>query len=149
MPDSKDLLELHKEHTAKQEKLTYFLLAAAASGIAFAVNKTEGLRISWSLLPVGGATLCWAVSFFFGYKQLERVQIALQANYNYLRLLLSQNEGDANEQANAMSRAQKAQFENIEKAQFYNKWQFRLLIIGALLFIIWRVLEMIRRSSSA
>jgi len=31
-----------------------------------------------------------------------------------------------------------------EKATVYDRWQFRLLIIGAVLFLVWHVLGMYR-----
>jgi hypothetical protein len=44
----------------------------------------------------------------------------------------------------AITELQKALKENIGKAHFYGIWQFRLLILGAVFFVLWRVLEMIR-----
>ena len=56
----KDLIQQVREsHENGQEKYTYFLLAAAGAAIGFAVQKTEGLLLSWWLLPV-------AFSIFFG-----------------------------------------------------------------------------------
>jgi hypothetical protein len=43
-----DLMELHKQHRTGQDKYSYFLLAVAASGIAFSIEKTSGLNLSWS-----------------------------------------------------------------------------------------------------
>lgn len=60
--------DLHKAHQAAQEKYTYFLLAAAGAAIGFAIQKTEGLTLSWWLLPVALATICWGISFHFGCK---------------------------------------------------------------------------------
>jgi hypothetical protein len=48
---------LHKAHQAGQEKYTYFLLAAPRATIGFAVQKTEGLALSWWLLLVALATV--------------------------------------------------------------------------------------------
>lgn len=146
MPDNRDLLEFVKLHRVSQEKYTYFLLAAAGAAIAFAVQKTEGLVVSWWLLPVALATLCWLLSFYFGCKSLIRVQIALQANINLLRLRSVQPNQPAQPQEAdaATSDTQKALVCNILKATSYADWQFRALIVGAFFFIAWRVAEMVR-----
>ena len=86
MPDNEDLLELYKQHRTGQDKYTYFLLAAAGAAIGFAIQKTEGLVLSWWLLPVAVATPCWVVSFYFGCKNLIWVQTTIYSNYNLLQL---------------------------------------------------------------
>jgi hypothetical protein len=138
---------LHKAHQTGQEKYTYFLLAAAGAAIGFAVQKTEGLKLSWWLLPVALATASWATSFFFGCKNLSWVQSSIYANFNLLQL----KRGSHPQQpphpelfAAAVSGVSSALESNGKKAQFYGVWQFRMLVVGALLFIAWRVLEMWR-----
>lgn len=138
---------LHKAHQIGQEKYTYFLLAAAGAAIGFAVQKTEGLKLSWWLLPVSFATASWATSFFFGCKNLSWVQSSVYANFNLLQL----QRGSHPQQpphpelvALAVRGVSTALEGNGKKAQFYGVWQFRLLVAGALLFIAWRVLEMWR-----
>jgi len=63
MANDSEIFELYKQHQTGQDKYTYFLLATAAAAIAFAVQKTEGLRLSWWLLPSGAAILCRGASF--------------------------------------------------------------------------------------
>ena len=63
-----ELMEMHKQHRTGQDKYIYFLLAVAASGIAFSVEKTTGLKLNWSMLPLGAAVILWAISFYFGVK---------------------------------------------------------------------------------
>lgn len=55
---SDSIREINKAHLASADKYTYFLLAAAETAIGFAVQKTEGAKLSWSLLPVALAILC-------------------------------------------------------------------------------------------
>lgn len=81
------IADLHKAHSQAQEKYTYFLLAAAGAAIGFAVQKTEGLPLSWWLLPVGIATVIWGASFYCGCKNLDRVSAATSANFNLLQLM--------------------------------------------------------------
>jgi len=147
MSDNKEIFEMYKQHHAGQDKYTYFLLATTAAAMAFAVQKTEGLLLSWWLLPVGLAIVCWGVSFFFGCKHLVWVQTAIQANYNLLQL----RQGVHPEQpphpqyTEAAKRGVETALDsNIKDAQFYGVWQFRALILGAMFFIAWRVVEMVR-----
>lgn len=141
--------ELRKVHQAGQEKYTYFLLAAAGAAIGFAVQKTEGLVLSWWLLPVAAATVSWAASFFFGCKNLYWVQSSFSANFNLLAL----HRGSHSQQppspellAAAIRGVESALSHNTNKAQFFGVWQFRLLVAGAILFIAWRIAEMVRIS---
>jgi hypothetical protein len=141
------LAELHRTHTAAQDKYTYFLLAAAGAAIAFAVQKTENLPLSWWLLPVAGATLAWAASFYCGCKNLSWVGAAISANYALLQLRAGSHPKQPTHHQ-LLEAATKGTLSavsgNIEKAQFYGLWQFRLIILGAALFIAWRILEMWR-----
>jgi hypothetical protein len=147
MPLDDDILEVYKQHRAEQDKYTYFLLAAAAAAIGFAVQKTEGLRFSWWLLPVALATASWGISFFFGCKNLLWAQTGLAANYNLLQLRKGvhpeQPQQPEGAQA-AIAGVKTAMRSSGEKSRLYAVWQFRTLIAGAVLFIVWRVLEMYR-----
>ncbi len=141
-----ELLEIHKQHRSGQDKYTYFLLAVTASAVAFAVQKTSGLSLSWSMLPLGFAVLLWGISFYFGCKNLIWVQTSISANHSLLQL----QKGVHSEQpdhpqllAAAISGVRSALESNVKNAQFYAVWQFRLLVGGAVLFLAWHILEMV------
>jgi len=141
--------DLHKAHQSGQDKYTYFLLAAAGAAIGLAVQKTEGLSLSWWLLPVALATVSWGASFYFGCRNLIWVQTSIMANYNLLQL----KRGSHPDQPPhpelleaAIMGVESAFGKNVKKAQFYGVWQFRLLVTGAVFFIGWRVAEIIRIS---
>ena len=126
-------VELHKQHRAEQAKYAYFLLAVAASAVGFAVQKTTGVGMQWSQLPLAVATGLWGTSFFFGCRHLLRSQVALVVNSDFLKY---QN------QPGLAADARSAMTEHADAAMFYKKWQFRLLMIGAVSFLFWHVLEM-------
>lgn len=151
MPDS-DALELYKQHQASQDKYTYFLLAAAAAAIAFALQKTDGLGFSWWLAPVGLAIVFWGASFYCGCKNIVWVQAAIYANFNLLLL----RRGSHSEQPPpgayteaAVSGVKSALASNARAAQVHAKLQFVFLIAGAISFIVWRVVEMWRVTNAA
>jgi hypothetical protein len=146
---NQDLMEIHKQHSAGQDKYTYFLLAVTASAVAFAVQKTSGLKITYSLVPLAFAVLLWGVSFFFGCKNLLWVSASISANYSLLQL----HKGVHTDQPNhpqlleAAIQGVRSAFEsNVREAQFYGIWQFRLLIAGAIFFLAWHILEMVLRT---
>jgi hypothetical protein len=147
MSNNNDLLELYRQHQASQDKYTYFLLAAAGAAIGFAVQKTDSLLLSWWLAPVGMAILCWGFSFFCGCKNIVWVQTSIYANTSLLQLKAGVHPEQPpypSHTVAAISGVRSAMESNAKKAQFYACWQFRLLIIGAVSFIGWRLLEMVR-----
>jgi len=149
MAEHTDLIEIHKQHRAGQDKYTYFLLAVTASAIAFSVQKTTNLILSWSMLPLALAVLLWGTSFFFGCKNLHWVQASIYANYSLLQLQkgVHRNQPNHPQLVEAAIKGVDSAIEtNVDNADFYAKWQFRLLIIGAVLFLIWHVIEMAIRT---
>ena len=141
--------ELWRQHRIGQDKYTYFLLAAAASGIAFSVQKTEGLTLSWQLLPVGLAVLAWGGSFYCGCQSLIWVQTALYANFSLLQLSRGthpQQPAHPDHVRAATEGVRMAVDSNVSKAQFNARWQFRLVIVGALLFIAWHIWRLYRNA---
>jgi len=144
-----EMLELHKQHREGQSKYTYFLLAVAASAVAFAVQKTSGARLSWPMIPLGLAALSWGLSFYCGCKNLLWVQTAIYTNYSLLQLksgVHAEQPPHPHLLQAAEEGVRSAIKTNIEGAEFHGKWQFRLLILGAILFLSWHVLDMVLRT---
>lgn len=143
------LLALHQQHSAAQNKYIYFLLAVTASAVAFAVQKTDGYIITDSLIPLGIAVLLWGVSFYYGLKNILWVQASIIANYNLLQFekgIHPQQPTDLSSHAVVVDTLRDIIDDNSDKAQFYQIWQFRLLITGAVFFLEWHVLEMLLRT---
>ena len=140
---------LYSAHLTSQEKYVYFLLAAAASGIAFAVQKTNDAVLSWQLCVLGAAVALWGASFYCGCRRITWVQTALMANYNLLQLQAGTHpeQPDAPQLLEAAYRGVNfALDENMTKARSYATWQFRFLLSGAVLFLVWHVLSIAERS---
>lgn len=148
---SDQLQELHRQHSAAQDKYTYFLLAVSASAVAFAIQKSDNLTITWSLIPLGIATLMWGLSFYFGVKNLIWIQAAISSNYSLLQLSkgVHPRQPDHPQLVDSAKNIKMSQIDNyINKAYFNGNWQFRLILAGAVFFIFWHVLEMIIRTNS-
>jgi hypothetical protein len=139
---NENVQELWRQHRTGQDKYTYFLLAVSASAIAFAVQKTDGLKLSIDLYLAGAAVFCWGLSFYCGCKNLVWVQTSLFANYSLVQLqsgVHPQQPDHPQLLVAAMEGVRSAVNSNINKAQSHAIWQFRFLILGALLFIGWHV----------
>ncbi|MDO8776218.1 MAG: hypothetical protein Q7K57_47425 [Burkholderiaceae bacterium] len=140
--------EIHKVHVAGNAKYTYFLLAAAGAAIGFAVQKTEGLKVSWWLLPVAMATLCWAVSFYFGCRSADLVQKALASNITMLQIKRGNHlqQPSFSQTVYAAQKLEELTVSYGDKAADANFLQFIFFVAGALCFIAWRIAEMVRIS---
>jgi len=149
MTDQTDL-ELFRQHRAEQSRYVYFILAAAAGGIALAVRVTSDATLHWSLAPVGAAVACWGLSFFHGCRHLQSVQVLTRANAEMLQAARGEHP------AAGMHPARRAlavgalnevmERENTAVGRNY-MWQFRYLVAGAVLFVGWHVLQIVLRSN--
>src|SRR5437773_7979116 len=84
MPDED--LELFRLHRAEQSKYVYFILAAAAGGIAVAVRMTADATLQWSLAPLGAAVVSWGLSFYHGCRNLQGIQEVTAKNAMQLKM---------------------------------------------------------------
>ena len=144
---SDPVAELHKQHQASQDKYTYFLLAASGASIAYATEKSMGVPLSWHLLLLALAVGAWSLSFYCGCKCANTVQALTRANSNLLSLNAGTHESQPQQPelvAAAMRGVQAAIDTNMKLATMFNDWQFRLFVFGGVLFVTWRVFEVIR-----
>ena len=143
------LLEVYRQLRVAQDKYIYFLLAAAASAIALALNRTEHLPLTPTLVPWGVALLLWAMSFYFGCRHLGYVSSTLFANLELLRV-----QRGTHPEAGRNPQVIRAASEGIASAIEYNSsrasrlaWlQFYFLVAGALAYIVWHLLQMYSRT---
>jgi len=139
---SDEMLEVFKSHRMVQDKYAFFLLAAAAAALALSIQMTTGSPLTWSLVPLGLAVLSWACSFYFGCIHLTKTQAFLRVNV--IGLLTSPNRAprDTEQIRSKMEDHANAAGEAADR-------QFRLLILGAVLFIAWHLVEMGLRTEFA
>jgi hypothetical protein len=136
---------LSNQLTDAQSKYTYFLLAVAASAIALAVQRTTGKTLNWNMIPLGSAVFCWAGSFFSGCRNRAYFSSTLYANAALLQIQDGTHPGvpfhpDAVKAASDGVR--KAAESNSSMANFWGHMQFRLLVFGAVCFLVWHIAEM-------
>jgi hypothetical protein len=130
--------ELHREHTESQSKYSYYLLSIAAACIALTLKRTQGLTLNWDMIWLGAAILSWGTSFIFGCKNRIASSNVLLANFEMLK----------EQRKRLVSFATiKSFFSDIidkynNDGSKYSKLQWRLLIAGAVFYIVWQVIQM-------
>ena len=137
--------ELFKVLRESQSKYTYFLLAAVGAGIGFALTQTQNDPLSLTHIPLGLAIISWGASFYCGCKHLSYVHSNLFANFDLLKMQAGTHP-EVGRDPNKMHIAKEVMIEiiedNSETSSKYANWQFRLLIFGAVTYIVWHVIEM-------
>jgi hypothetical protein len=127
-----------------QDKYTYYMLTAAGGAVALAVNQTHGAGLEWAQIPLGLAVLMWGISVFCGARRLMYVNAVLFANLDLLRVE-SGNHPEAQElwKIHAASEGiRSAAASNSKKAGGFAMAQFRFLVAGSVLYVVWHVTEM-------
>lgn len=136
---------LSKQLAAEQSKYTYFLLAIAASAIALVVQRTTGRPLTWAMIPLGLAVICWGGSFFAGCRNRNYFSSTLYANAALLQVQNGTHPDVPDHPDAVVAAAQgvrKAAELNSSMANSWGHLQFRLLVLGATCFIVWHVTEM-------
>jgi hypothetical protein len=151
LPMSDLTKELYTQHRTLQDQQTYFLLAAAGAAIAFSVQKTLDAKFAWSLIPLAAAVVSWGLSFFFGCRNVNATQQTMLVNVQLLQLqqgIHTRQPSDPREVAGAIEVTREELNKSASTAGFFNRWQFRCLVLGGVLFIGWHVYEMYLRTVS-
>ena len=137
--------ELKKLLDQASLKHTYFLLAVAASAIALSVQRTTGMAMTWRMIPLGLAVLAWGVSFFAGCREARDSLSALYGNALFYQFREGSHRDtpiDPGARRAKCDRVYRATEKKMLAAAAWSKAQFRLLILGGLLFLVWHVMEM-------
>jgi len=148
MPSNTEL-EVYRTLRSAQDKYTYYQLTAAGAAIALAVNQTQGATISCSQIPLALGVLAWGLSFFFGCRHLSYVASTLYSNAELLKVESGHHPHVGTHpqfMKTASEGIRQAIESNSEHANRFGRWQFRLLITGAIFYVGWHVLEMYLRS---
>lgn len=139
------ILEPYRQLRTSQDKQIYFMLATAASAIAYALNRAEDRGLSLILIPWGCSLLFWGFSFYFGCRHLAYVSSTLFANIELLKIQGGEHPkvGNNSEIIQAASEGIRSAIEyNSNQANLLGKLQFWFFITGVFSYIIWQLLEM-------
>lgn len=148
---SEEALELYRVHRDIIQRYTYFLLAAAGAAIGFALSQTKGTSLSWSQIPLGAAILFWGVSFFLGCRHIVFGAHAVSLNSDLIRVVEGRHEISGRSPVSIqVGREYLKELidKNAQKSGRFFRWQFILLVAGAVSYILWHVTEMAIRTSA-
>jgi hypothetical protein len=143
--------ELAKEFKAAQDKYIYFLLAAAASAIGYAITQLEVEPLTCYHIPLGLSILLWSTSFFSGIQFIENLTGTLFKNHNFLAFKREIKFLPTEESAELLKKFQETYNATIEnhqrKMSCYGNLQSKCLLLGAFFYISWHVLKMLSISA--
>jgi len=138
--------ELWKLEWDAQSRYVYFLMAAAGACIAFAIQRTIGNSLHWQLLIWGGAVLCWSVSFVAGCANRILNRRALNTVFQQWRIRAGEDPVSGTDETLQQEQLRKIKAELPGRARWlerWSDWQQYTLAAGAILFVLWHVLEMV------
>ena len=140
-------LQLGTEYKASQEKYCYFLLAAAASAIGFAITQLKIEPLQYHHIPLGISVALWAISFISGMQVIEYAGSLVFQNHNYLafkRELRSFYKGSdaAQQMASFKSIFNETVDKQSNRLELYGKLQKWSLLLGGLAYIVWHAVQM-------
>lgn len=144
------LNEMYRQFRTAQDKYVYFLLTAAGAGIALAVNQTKSEGLQLSQIPLALCIMSWGLSFFSGSRFALH---SISAIYTNTKLYLAQQGLDpiAGNHSQKIELACGVYEKSLQKDQEalakHGRRQFRFLVVGACMYLVWHVLEMWLRSS--
>ena len=143
------LLELYRQLRTHQEKYVYFILAAAASAIAYALNRAQDRSLTFILIPWGIALVFWGLSFYFGCRHVNQIDTILFQNIEGLKIEVGRNPKIGDHPAAiavAIEEFKKITASESEKAYLLYKIQFWFFVAGILAYVVWQLIEMYIRS---
>ena len=140
------ILELFRQHRVSLDKYNYFMLAAAASAIAYALNRAEGRSLSPLLIPWVISLFLWGLSFFFGSHHVLMNIKLLRSNALFLQVQLGKSDlaGKHPEKIKIGSKKLREIIDKDAKKASRLGWlQIWLFITGVMAYTIWQLLDML------
>lgn len=141
-------IEIFKAMRAADDRYDYFLLAVAGAATAFALNQTKDLSLAATQIPLGLALLSWGLSFYCGCQHLIHVRSQLWDNGQLLKIKAGQDPmigGDPLLTQMAVKIISESHDKGSKRSAAFALWQYRFLIFGSVMYILWHVYEMYNR----
>jgi hypothetical protein len=142
---------LEKQFREQQEKFTYYVIALCVAAIGYSVHATMGQTITISMVPLGIAVLFWGLSIFTGFRFISYTIAHLYTNIGYIDVLEGNHpiSGQHPEKIKiGKDTLEKVMEDNASTAFNFATWQMRFFYLGMLLFIAWRIWEMLPKQPS-
>lgn len=135
------------EYRLSDQRYAYFLLAVAASAMAFVARITSESTWHWPMLFLGFSLLSWAVSFYYGCCYINTIHKMMETDIRDLKKLSNciQIGRDYESYPHASSMGKEKVRLSQKKDKLYGH-QFSLIAFGGICFIIWHIVGIIYRS---
>lgn len=129
--------DVYNQFMLSKEKYAYFFLTITVAAIGFVITQTQNIETFNKLhIILGINPLIWGISFLLGMLSRVNTHKGLWDNSEYILMSEAERKDDAKKfQTNATKR-----FERVNKYGLYQQITF---IFGIVMFIAWRVLEII------
>lgn len=137
-----DLIKTFRE---QQQKYAYYIIALCVAGIGFGVQKTIGMPLRQTQIPLGVSILCWGISIYCGLQFLGVQIAALYKNSEIINIAEGRSKIAGNHPEKikiGIDTISKIIEGDSEVASGLAKWQNRLFYLGILCFVAWRIWEM-------
>lgn len=137
--------DLAQSFRQSQEKYVYYLIALNITAIGFVAQQTFGEAYRMSLLLLLLSVGSWLYGAYSGLKFLQLSISTLYANYNYLEIKKYSEFYDVQKneiQHKLVEIAKSMEANEITSINYFN-YMNRSLVLGVVLYMIWRVLELI------
>jgi hypothetical protein len=121
-----------------QTRLAYYLMTVNASAVVLTLGRLEAADLDWAFLLLPLSVASWVVAFVFGIRHLEKKNGALVANIQALGLEGGSMAEGAPTKYNELLGEHKT-FN--EAAKQYIKRQTWLMVVGAILYSLWLLIE--------
>lgn len=146
--ESRDFVLMQSAMQMRQ-KYIYFLLAAVGACIGFSMTQSTSSMLTPWIIPLAGALICWAWSFYFGCVSLNKFSDAVLSNSRVINPLIGTHpsiyleSGQVEESRNS---ALKNFQEEVNLAILSYKRQLKLFAWGVGFYVVWHFCEMWRRT---
>lgn len=131
-----DINTQYKEVNNLRNRYSFFLLAITASAIAFSTKQVDDRAFELQLVPLGITIILWLLSFYFGCKHIE---YGHKLDKCIFMLAVQQRN-------NEVTIKEEALITGSELVDNSFKRQFKTLVLGAIFYIIWQIIEMYIRT---
>ncbi len=139
-----NLLELNKQYSSGQEKFVYFILAASASAIAYALNRAENVALSYTMIPLGISLLLWGLSFLFG--SLHQFFTGRFLYFNMASIAYEKwnptGEDKLKEKSEELSKINARLKKYNKRVSIFGLCQSLFFLAGAISYTTWQILRM-------
>ena len=132
--------QLAEHYRQSQGKNAYFLLAASASAIGFAITQLKVEPLTCIHIPLGISFLLWGISFYSGQRYLQWLISIVGKNLDYLSTNYFPEIPDELKKESL----NKTKEIHDSKTKFYGPLQINTLFFGAMFYISYHLILMVQ-----